>query len=78
MVLAAPVSVVQLLPLSLLDNTGRASTRTCRPNSEPKLCDWYYCIIVLATTLSGVQPLVTPLLKCIDVEKDGFAKVKSA
>lgn len=77
MVLSALLSVDQLLPLSLPDHTGRASTRTCPPNSEPKLCDWYYCI-VLATTLSGVQPLVTPLLKCIDVEKDGFAKVKSA
>lgn len=77
MVISALLSLVQLLPLSLLDHTGRASTRTCRPNSEPKLCDWYY-FVVLATTLSWVQPLVTPLLKCIDVEKDGFAKVKSA
>lgn len=77
MVLSALLSVVQLPPLSLLDDTGRASTRICRPNSEPKLCDWY-SFIVLATTISGVQPLVTPLLKCIDVEKDGFAKVKSA
>lgn len=76
MVLSALLSVVQLLPLSLMDHTGRASTRTCRPNCEPKLCDWY-SFIVLSTTLSGVQPLVTSLLKCIDVEKDGFAKVKS-
>lgn len=77
MVLSALLSVVQLLPLSLLDHTGRASTRTCRPNSEPNLCDWY-SFNVLATTLSGVQPLVTPLFKCIDVEKDSFAKVMSA